>query len=108
MSEMQRFNPLKRVGPPALLGVIGAIVALTGGHHLGAIGLVPGLVFSVLGIRIAYDPRLARGATQIREATPWNAWIPTWYYRQVNGAVIAIFGLFFLGLGAEGIAKLVS
>jgi hypothetical protein len=28
--------------------------------------------------------------------------------RQVNGTVIAIFGLFGLGLGAEGIAKLVS
>ena len=32
----------------------------------------------------------------------------SWYFRQVNGAVVAIFGLFFLGLGAEGIAKLAS
>jgi hypothetical protein len=105
---MERFNPLKRVGLPALLGVIGGAMALSGGRHLSALGLVPGVVFSVLGVRIAYEARLARGADQIGAATLWNAWTPIWYYRQVNGAVIAIFGLFFLGLGAEGIAKLVS
>jgi hypothetical protein len=108
MSGMQRFNPLSRVGPPALLGVVGGVVVLGGGHHLWALGLLPGFVFSVLGVRIAYDARLARGADQIREATPWNAWAPLWYYRQLNGAVIAIVGLFFLGLGAAGIAKLFS
>jgi hypothetical protein len=104
---MERFNPLKGVGVLALLGVIGGAMALSGRRHLSALGLVPGVVFSVLGARIAYEARLARGADQIRAATLWNAWTP-WYYRQVNGAVIAIFGLFFLGLGAEGIAKLVS
>jgi hypothetical protein len=39
---------------------------------------VPGVIFSVLGVRIAYDRRLARGADQIREATAWNAWTPAW------------------------------
>jgi hypothetical protein len=105
---MRRFNPLRRVGPPALLGVVLGVVALSGGHRLWPVGVVPGVIFSVLGVRIAYDRRLARGADQIREATAWNAWTPAWYFRQVNGAVIAIFGLFFLGLGAAGIAKLAS
>jgi hypothetical protein len=107
-AEMRRFNPLSRVGPPALLGVILGVAAVSGGHRLWPLGIVPGVIFCVLGVRIGYDPGLARGADQIREATPWNAWTPAWYYRQANGAVVAIFGLFFIGLGAIGIAKLAS
>jgi hypothetical protein len=75
---MRRFNPLRRVGPPALLGVVLGVGALSGGHRLWPVGVVPGVIFSVLGVRIAYDRRLARGADQIREATAWNAWTPAW------------------------------
>jgi hypothetical protein len=66
--------------------------------------ILPGLIFSVLGVRIAYDARLTSRADRIRAATPWNGWMPLSHYRQVNGTVIAIFGLFFLALGLEGIA----
>ena len=105
---MNRFDPLRRVGLPALLGVVVAVVSLAGGRHLWVIGIVPGVIFSVLGVRIAYDARLTSGAERIRAATPWNGLVPLWWFRQWAGAMIAIFGLFFLGLGAEGIAKLVS
>jgi hypothetical protein len=108
MCGMRRFNPLNRVGPPALLSVVTGVISLSAGHRLWVLGLVPGLILSVLGVQIAYDARLGRGADLIRKATTWNAWIPTWYYRQVNGAVVAIVGVFFLGVGAEGIAKLAS
>lgn len=91
-----------------MLAVVLGVVALAGGHGLWAIGLIPGLLLAVLGVRIAYDGRLARGADRIRDATPFSAYLPSWYYRQVNGAVIALFGLFFIGLGAEGVASLVS
>ena len=106
--RIRAFNPLERVGPPALLAVALGVVAISGGHHLWPVAIVPGVILSVLGVRIAYGRGLTRDAERLKNTTPWNAWLPLWYYRQVSGAVICIFGLFFLGLAADGLAKITA
>jgi hypothetical protein len=102
------FNQLTRVGPPALLAVIVGCAALVGGHYAWPVAMVPGVILCVVGLRIAYDSGLTADAERIRNATPWNRGTPLTFYRQMSGAVVSIFGLFFLGLAATGIAKILS
>jgi hypothetical protein len=102
------FNPLTRVGPPALLAVLGGCAALVGGRYTWPIAAIPGVILCVLGVRIAYDSGLVVDAERIREATPWNAATPLTFFRQISGATVSIFGVFFLGLAATGIARILS
>lgn len=107
--RLSSLNPLRHIGPPAMLGVLVAVLAIVGGGPWAwTTGLVPGVIFLVLGVRIAYDSRLSADADRIRGSQPWNAGTPLWAYRQINGAVIAVFGIFFLCFAAAGIYGLAT
>ena len=101
------LNPFRHGTIPALASVVLTIVAFAGGHYLWPIAVVPGVTLCVLGTRIAYAHRGAADFYQYREMVPWwGVGLSVETHRQIEGAVICVFGLFLIGMAAAGVARL--
>ena len=104
---LKRFNPFRNTGAPALLSVVIGILCVVGGRYVWPLAVLPGVALCVVGTRIAYGHRGAADYVRWRRLVPgWGLGTSVEAHRQIEGGIIAIFGLFFLILAITGIVDL--
>jgi hypothetical protein len=108
MKRLSRLNPLHHFAAPAVVAVVVGALCIAGGRYMWPLGVVPGLILCVLGGRIAYGHRSEAFFTTMRGVIPWGVGMPERVQRQIGGATVFVFGLFFLAIAATGVAELVS
>jgi hypothetical protein len=84
-----------------------AVVAIAADRYVWPVAVIPGLIFCVLGTRMAYGHRGADAYLRHRSLAPWwgvgtslNA------HRQIEGAVVCVIGVFLLCFAGAGVASI--
>jgi hypothetical protein len=104
-SVLRQLNPFRNTGVPAVACVVVGAVCIAAGPDAWILGFLPGLGFCVIGTRIAYGHRGADRYLDVRASVPlWGIGLSRQTHRQIEGAVVAVIGLFLLGMGAAGVA----
>jgi hypothetical protein len=117
MMALDWLNPFRYTVRPALAGCALGLLALGGGHYLLPLAVVPGVIFCVIGGRIAIDRRIAYGnigtdgysddEVVYRVVIPWRDRRRSLSVsRQTAAGAVIIFGVFFLCLAAAGFAAI--
>jgi hypothetical protein len=101
------LNPFRFTARPALAGLVFGLLAVAGGHYLLPLALVPGVIFCVIGGRIAYGPADADEYLVDRALIPWRGRRRSLRVsRETAAGAVIIFGVFFLCLAAMGFAAI--
>jgi hypothetical protein len=101
------LNPFRQLLRPVAIAIALAVVAVAGGRYLWPVAIVPGLIFCVIGARIAYGHRGADDYLRLRASIPWwgSGTSPN-VHRQIEGGILCVVGIFLVCLAAAGFAAI--
>lgn len=104
---LQTLNPLHRTGIPALASFIVGAASTAAGRDAWPVAAIPGMALCIIGVRIAYDLGGAASYLRWRRSMPgWGIGLSVVAHRQIEGAVIFLFGASFLAIAATGVVQL--
>lgn len=103
------LNPFRSTGRPAVAGTALGLLAVAGGHYLLPLAVVPGVIFCVIGGRIAFGLADDDAGEYLinRRLTTWRGRrLSVSLSRQTAAGAVLIVGVVFLSLAAAGLASI--